>query len=695
MKYKSFSLDPFQIEAYHALTKGKSVIVSAATGTGKTLIADFVINKFIGNDLKTYSPPAHENNSKLNTESQVEPEDISISSFKPFSLETVGAHVVYTAPIKALSNQKYREFTSEYGFESVGILTGDVQINPIAPLVIMTTEIYRNMLISSDRLLENLNYTIFDEIHYLSDYERGTIWEEAIIFTPDNVKFLCLSATVPNALELAGWIKSIKGHEVEVINWSKRAVPLKQYLFDSKLGLCTQGEIKNEIYKDIKVELNWRKERRKKKKSKYWEKYTNAKRTRFEKVPLPNHIELVRQLNKHDLLPALLFSFSRRNCQKRARELAGNFNFSTSSGRAMVKKLFDEHVDSELHNLESVQLVKSVVERGIGIHHAGLLPGLKLMVEKLFNLGHLKVLYATETFALGVNMPARTVSFLNLRKFDGFRNRYLLSNEFSQCSGRAGRRGIDEVGYVVTLIARKKNELSEYQTITTAALEPITSQFTLSYNTVINLVKNHSPTEREQILKSSFDYYLRRKNRKHMWVLRRYKQYLRVLNKLGYLSGENVTPKGEFASRIYVHELLVSEIFTTELYKQLDSIALAILLTAIMYEERHGDHFKFDSESNYYDNICSVIFKNAVITNEINYMSLKRMCLFVRAWCSGCEFTDLLDICTLEEGDIIHLLRNTLDLTRQVLRAASETEIITKMEKIIEMIDRDVVKVSF
>ncbi|MCK5560043.1 MAG: DEAD/DEAH box helicase, partial [Thermoplasmata archaeon] len=598
------------------------VVVSAATGTGKTLIADFVIDKVIGETVKQNLP------SNQDSERQAIKEEST-------KYNGPGPRIVYTAPLKALSNQKYREFTTEYGSEAVGILTGDVQINPRAPLVIMTTEIYRNMLVSNDQALNNIEYTIFDEVHYLSDFERGTVWEESIIFSPDHVKFLCLSATVPNANELAGWIKSIKGQPIDVIEWAERAVPLKYYLFDSKLGICGVSDLRSAIRHEMKLEEELLKDLRRKRKSKRWHKYKKLRKKRGELTPPPSHVALVAELKEKNMLPALLFSFSRRDCQNKARELAGSFNFGNPEGRSMAKKLFAAHVDPELNDLESVQLVKLVLDRGIGVHHAGLLPGLKVTVEKLFALGHLKALYATETFALGVNMPARSVGFLGLRKFDGTRNRNLLSNEFSQCSGRAGRRGIDEIGYVVSLMSRNKSELSEYQTMLSSELEPIISQFTLSYNTVINLVKNHSPAEREVILKSSFDYYIRRKNKKHMWVMRRYNQYLKVLNKLRYLDGEKVTKKGEFASGIYTYELLVSEIFATGLYKRLDNIALAIILTAIMYEERRDDHFKFDRETNYYEQIISVLGRNPVVASEINYMSLKRMCFFVRRWCEG------------------------------------------------------------
>jgi superfamily II RNA helicase len=208
-------------------------------------------------------------------------------------------------------------------------------------------------------------------------------------------------------------------------------------------------------------------------------------------------------------------------------------------------------------------------------------------------------------------------------------------------------------------------------------------------------VKNHSPEERERILKSSFDYYIRRKFKKHMWVMRRYKQYLRTLNKLKYLNGEQVTRKGEFASKVYTHELLVSEIFTTDVHKRLNSVALAILLTAIMYEERRNDHFKFDSEYNSYEVISNAVSRNQIIVSELNYMNLKRMCLVVRLWCEGCEFTDLMEITNVEEGDLIHLFRNTLDLARQVMRATDNENVVELMKEILDMVDRDVIRVSF
>ena len=203
MKFKNFILDPFQVDAVKSVDKGNSVVVSAATGTGKTLIADYIIDKFLKKNKR----------------------------------------IIYTAPIKALSGQKYRDFKEEYGEHNIGIMTGDVVINPDAPVLIMTTEIYRNMLLSKDEIIDHVKYVVFDEIHFMNDIERGTIWEESIIFSPEHIRFLCLSATIPNAKEFATWIQHIKKHKVDVVKYDKRAVPLKHHVYDTKLGMTTIDDV--------------------------------------------------------------------------------------------------------------------------------------------------------------------------------------------------------------------------------------------------------------------------------------------------------------------------------------------------------------------------------------------------------------------------------------------------------------------
>ena len=263
MKFKEFTLDPFQEEAIQAIEHNQSVVVSAPTGSGKTLIADFIIEK-------------HRNDPQ---------------------------RIIYTAPIKALSNQKYRDFAKEYGEENVGLMTGDIVINPSAKIIVMTTEIYRNMAVSNDSDLANLAYVIFDEIHYINDIERGYVWEESIIYSSEAVRFLCLSATIPNADEFSRWIASIKKHTVKTVTATKRNVPLQQYCYDYELGLTTLEKIKSAGEP-----------------ADYRRKFHGKPRGR-ERFPAPSHLQLIKEL-KRDKLPAFYFSFSRRDCQEKCRELA-------------------------------------------------------------------------------------------------------------------------------------------------------------------------------------------------------------------------------------------------------------------------------------------------------------------------------------------------------------------------------------
>lgn len=644
MEYKGFTLDPFQVSAYNSLMKGNSVVVSASTGTGKTLIADFIIDWCIKD----------------------------------------GSNVVYTSPIKALSNQKYRDFCKEYGKENVGILTGDVQINHGANLIIMTTEVYRNMLMSNDPWVQTVKYVIFDEVHYVSDIERGTIWEESIIYSPEHVRFLCLSATIPNASEFADWIKYIHGHQVDVVTWSKRAVPLKHELFDAKLGLTDGQTLRREIHKE-----------RKRKRSEKRRHRRGPRRHRDDDSQPPHHLDLVMELEERDWMPSIIFNFSRKACLEKGLELAHLKNYSTPEGDAMARELIAENIQEELLELQSVKDVIQCVKSGVGVHHAGLLPGVKVVVEQMFGAGHLSVLYATETFSLGVNMPARSTAFITFRKYDGYSHRYLYSREYFQCAGRAGRRGIDDIGFVITMITRSKGELEHYLQITQAEVEPIESQFKLSYNTVINLVENHPEEKREELLRSSFDYYIRMKERKHMWVVRRYRQFVKALTKLGYIDGDTVTHKGRFASKIYTHELAITEMFATDLWVQLDDIQLAIFIASILYEERRGDHFTFEKKNANYKYIMDVISQNPVILDDIKIFSVKRLCLIVRQWCEGAEFTELLKICNLAEGDIFRMFRDIIDMANQIRHSTDDPDLKESMRNIRDMIDRDVVRVSF
>ncbi len=644
MRYKEFILDDFQVKSIESIEKNNSVVVSAATGTGKTLIADYVIDKAIKE----------------------------------------GKKVFYTAPIKALSNQKYKDFKNEYGEEKIGIMTGDVVINPEAQVIVMTTEIYRNMLMVKDPIVDELSFIVFDEIHFINDIERGTVWEESIIFSPNHVRFLCLSATIPNAREFADWIASIKKHTVDVVEYLKRAVPLKHYAFDNKLGICAPKDLEKDMeldsYPDYSQLRGKRRRRRQKKKQ----------------SEAASHIELVREI-ADDGTPAIFFTFSRKACEIKAKELSRNFNLTTNKEKQRIVSVFKSTVTDDIKNMISTQRLRRVIGKGIAFHHAGMLPKLKEAVEILFGEGLIKVLYATETFAVGINMPAKTVCFNTLQKYDGISFRYLFSKEYFQMAGRAGRRGIDKVGTSIVLIDRSKDDIDKIIRVTTKDVEPIKSQFKLSINTVINLVDNYEQDKVDIILKSNFDYYLRTKDNKNVRIMATWKNKIKLLKKLGYINEEGkLTWKGGFARHIYSNELLVSEIFGTGLVDSLSEKEIILILCAIAYEPRRGKIFyKPKRRQDFAVKVWEKIKRNKYVERNLNTNSLNSLSGLVLEWLSGSEFRDLMQYSNLDEGDIIRIFRQAIDMMRQIKHSCQSVEQKQFMSRCIGMIDRDVVRVEF
>jgi superfamily II RNA helicase len=650
IKFKHFTLDPFQIEAVHAIEKNESVVVTAQTGSGKTLIADYIIDKFM-----------HTNK-----------------------------RVIYTAPIKALSNQKFRDFKEAYGPENVGIMTGDVVINSNAPILIMTTEIYRNMLLCNDPCIAEISYVVFDEIHFINDIERGTIWEESLIFSPRNVRFLCLSATIPNAREFADWIESIQEHKVRVVTNTKRVVPLKHLLFDAYVGI---GDIKK-VQKHIKeVEHipdynDFRKNRRQQGRGR-------NNRGDKKKWKNPSHIELIRDLQEQELLPTIFFIFSRKACQEKSTELAKVMNFTDKKDVATIIQVCNKHITSEIRQLESAQLIKRLVQRGIAFHHAGLLPQLKELVEELFSLGLIKALYATETFAVGINMPAKAVCFNSLEKYDGISFRYLHTKEYFQLAGRAGRRGIDKVGYAIALFNRNSDDLTKIEHVTEKDVEPIISQFTLSYNTVLSLLKQHDHEEIETILKKSFDCYLKKKQNKNIRIMGSFANKVRILKKFGYVNEDNtLTQKGEFARMIYAYELIIADLCTSDTWKELDDVAFLTAIATIMWEGRRGSKFYQKFNKQQVGNALKVLGKNAFIFKKFNVTAYKNLHPIISHWYNGGSFVEMMDFTNLLEGDYIRMFRQLIDMCRQIKRCTGDYDLVDIVERCMIKTDRDIVKVE-
>lgn len=631
MKYKNFTLDKFQVKAIKAINNNHSVVVSAPTGSGKTLIADYIINR----DVKQ------------------------------------GIRVIYTAPIKALSNQKYKEFSKEYGKDKVGLMTGDIVINPGAKVLIMTTEIYRNMTLSDDELLKDLSYVIFDEIHFINDIERGVVWEESIIFSQLHVRMLCLSATIPNAREFANWITAIKKHKVEVIRHNIRPVPLHKKFYDTELGISTLEEI-HEVSKITE-----------------YTNYRGRKKKRKRRIPAPSHIELIKEIK--DKTPCIFFCFSRAGCQKNAQELADEelFKVNPEISKLIRKKL--EKADKDINKLQSTKLLRYTLPRGIGFHHAGLLPVIKELVEELFGQGLIHVLYTTETFAVGINMPAKSVCFEDLRKFDGFQFRLLNSKEYFQIAGRAGRRGIDKEGYVYAMINRRDFDYHRIKAITSADTTPIKSQFRLSVNTVLNLIKNHEEKEIDKILRTSFyayqkygkDYLLKKEHKSH----RTFENMKRKLTRLGYLDKGKLTEKGEFATKIYADELAICEAFATDFYKQLNEYQMFLILACLSYERRDRTTFEKLYPSRDVNTLKKLLRSHDYLKKEKRFYELDKLTALVFPVFEGKTIFDVIENTSLLEGDVLRFLRQILDRIGQVKQATCDGRLRDMLDNIAGMID--------
>ncbi len=635
MQYREFTLDKFQEDSVLELEKNNSVVVSAPTGSGKTLVADYVI--------------------EMDTKK--------------------GKNIIYTAPIKALSNQKYKEFSELFGKDKVGLLTGDITINQGAQIQIMTTEIFRNMAITGDSCLDKVSYVIFDEIHYINDIERGHIWEESIIFAPDHMRFLCLSATIPNADEFAEWIHSIKkDHIVKTIHHDVRYVPLHHSFYTRELGVSDLKEIKE--IKDIPVQ---RKRRRGKKP---------------ERPEMPSHVELVNILK--DKTPILFFTFSRLQCQKHAVEIAKKnfFRPDPEITRYVREKLADAPV--EINRLESAKTLRMILPRGIGFHHAGLIPQMKEIVEGLFGMGKIKVLYTTETFAVGINMPAKTVCFDALRKYDGINFRYLNSKEYFQMAGRAGRRGIDKEGFVYSMLYLPNFEYAKVERFTSKDVEPLKSQFRIEVNAVINMEMQHSKEEIDRILTQSL-YAFQNKEQGIRQIKATYAKLLKRLKSTGYLSQEGkVTWKGRFAASIFCDEVQISEVFSTDYYKNFSDYQILLYITCLVYEHRDKTRFYKRYPSKEMTDLKKKLKNHPILKADTRWRQMSKISAFVYPIMHGGDFFDILDLTNLLEGDIIRIYSQVLDRISQILKATDEPDLMMKMKrcrKIVEDCMKDISRI--
>ena len=447
-----FELDDFQKDACKCISDGGSVVVCAPTGAGKTVIAEHAIHCALKNDERIF----------------------------------------YTTPLKALSNQKFSDFSRKYGADKVGLLTGDSSFNRNAQIVVMTTEVFRNMLYctnfgSISDNMQKVKYVVLDEVHYMNDEQRGTVWEESIIYCPTNVQIIALSATVANADKLTEWINTVHS-KTTLIDTDFRPVPLRFYYFDSSqpntiLPLLSPGGLLNKKIRPERREF---------------------KRGPRGKAQQKSHVkDVVRNLHEKDMLPAIYFTFSRKKCDEQM-EKCVSLELVTKEEQAQIREIIDEYIAENPYLYKNKHI--EFLLQGLASHHAGLLPSWKVLVEKLFQKGLIKVVFATETLAAGINMPARStvISSISKRTDDGHRT--LTASEFLQMSGRAGRRGMDEIGYV-TIVGTPYQSPQEVADLVLSDANPLESRFAPSYSMVLNLLQRFTVDEAKELILKSFGYF--------------------------------------------------------------------------------------------------------------------------------------------------------------------------------------------
>jgi len=613
-----FTPDPFQTEALEKLGSS-DVLVSAPTGSGKTWIALEAIKRYLQK----------------------------------------GKRVWYASPLKALSNSKYEEFQDEVGSKHLGILTGDRKENPDAPVIVGTTEILRNQLYDAMHHSTDLmvDLVVLDEAHYLSDFDRGVVWEEILIYLPQRIKLLLLSATVENAGELARWLGEIRGTPCSVVRSEKRPVPLVPlFLFPD--GEITPLSDRGAIMPAIK------------------ELHKNPHHSRrTTRNLLPHHGTIVQHLRSHNLLPAIFFLKSRADCDRAL------ITCRAAAQRSFQEEaLFQEQLDLVLNRfpfLRHHKQLSDLVQKRVGSHHAGKLPQWKLLVERLMQHGLLDAIFATSTVAAGVNFPARTVVLVQSDRFDGKEFTDLTSTELHQMTGRAGRRGKDNIGFALVLPGMFQDPVL-INRLFSARPEPIRSQIQVTFSMALNLLLSHRPEDIRALLDRSLATFQSRKvakTRHRLWF--DFQRHLAFLKETGFVTPDNhLTADGVWASKLRLDQpLLIAECIRRKTFDESTPELLAALIGTFVSDktrEVEVDLKRISQSKALVKSFTAMMqdlesLRNLKIARGFEAPPLQiwpSTALLV--WSLGVPWLDLLELIDIEEGDLVMLILRTADHLRQI-----------------------------
>jgi superfamily II RNA helicase len=682
-----FSLDDFQHEAFRALDAGHSVLVSAPTGSGKTLVAAYAVHRALCARGKAF----------------------------------------YTTPLKALSNQKYNELVATYGADHVGLLTGDATVRPRAPVVVMTTEVLRNMLLAGSDLLEGLHTVVLDEVHFIQDPYRGGVWEEVLVLSPPEVRFVCLSATVNNAGELGAWLRSVRGDTVVIVE-RQRPIVLRHHFAvhrreDDEMAVVPLLEQKGRAGGEgLRIDQAVRRALRGR--PAHWQPRGRGPRLPFRP---PQRTEMIEELGRREMLPAIVFIFSRAACDDAVRQVVRDgVRLTDAAERAAIRQVAERRVepldDDDLRVLGYDEWLEGL-ERGVAAHHAGLVPMFRETVEECFEAGLLKVVFATETLSLGINMPARSVVIERFTKYGSAGRAMLTSGEYLQLTGRAGRRGLDEEGHAVVAWS---NEITFEEAARVASAPPpdLRSAFRPTYNLAVNLVARFDRDTAHAVLRRSFAQWQARTP--HL-LEHQLEHRMAVLESMGYLDGWALTESGRRLARIY-HEadLLVAEALGAEVLTGAEPSVLAGVLSCVVFEPRrarrlpghHGGNHgprRGKRRSPLPDRLgdkrtwelasrCQALTAMAErirLAEEASRVPRTRqaapgLATAVASWTRGAPFSTALEVAArdvgeLAPGDFVRTMKSVADLAQQVSHTASQPGVAAAAREAVDLLVRGVV----